>query len=122
MHAIGSATISLKVGSKIIFYLSAAEAAGNIFSASETGNVDYTLKVTAVESASLAGGVIGGGLGASAGAEIGSAIGLVLAPFTGGLSVPVLTVAGVVIGTVGGGIAGTFIFNKGSKEITKICD
>lgn len=122
MHAIGSATISLKVGSKIIFYLSAAEAAGNIFSASETGNVDYTLKVTEVESASLAGGVIGGGLGASAGAEIGSAIGLVLAPFTGGLSAPVLTVVGAVLGGVGGGIKGTFFANSVVKKLTGICD
>lgn len=67
--------------------------------------------MTAVESATLAGG-------AAAGAKIGGGIGLTLAPATGGSSVPVLTV----VGGVGGGIAGTFITNKTVKNLTGICD
>lgn len=122
MHAIGSTTISLKLGSKIIFYLSAAESVGNVYSASETGDAGYTLKVTAVEAATLGGGAAAGALGASGGGIVGGKIGIVLAPFTGGLSIPVLAVVGAVVGGVGGGITGTFLFNKASKEITHICD
>lgn len=123
MSAIGSATISLKAGAKIIFYLSAAEAIGNVYTASQTGDTYYTFKVTVVEATTLGGGAIAGTLGASGGALLGGKMGIVLAPFTGGVSVPILTVVGAVIGGVGGGIKGTFITNKFAKErIVKICD
>lgn len=122
MHAIGSATISLKVGSKIIFYLYAIESAGHIYRASQTGDTKYTFKVTAVESATLAGGFISGSAGAMAGGYFGGQIGIVLAPFTAGLSAPVLGVAGAVIGGVGAGIKGTFLFNEKSKKILEVCD
>ncbi|QSG85113.1 hypothetical protein [Acinetobacter indicus] len=122
MHAIGSTTISLKAGSKIIFYLSAAESARNVYKASETGDSGYTLKVTAVESVSLVGGALVGTAGATVGAKIGGGIGLVLAPFTGGLSIPILSVVGAVTGGVGGGIGATFWFNKNSKKLLEICD
>ena len=123
MQAIGSATISLKAGSKIIFYLSAAEAMGNVYKASQTGDAEYTFKVTAVEAATLGGGLAGGSAGAAVGGAVGSQIGIVLAPFSGGLSIPVLGVAGAVIGGVYGGIKGTFITNEiAKKHIVKICD
>lgn len=122
MRAIGSATISLKAGGKIIFYLSAAESFGNVYRASQTGDANYTLKVTAVESITLTGGIISGAIGASAGGAFGGQIGMVLAPFTAGLSVPVLGVAGAVIGGIGGGIKGTFFVNGESKKLIGICD
>lgn len=122
MHAIGSATISLKAGSKIIFYLLAAEAMGNVYRASQTGDANYTFKVTTVEATTLVGGVAGGSLGSAVGAKIGAGIGLVLAPVTGGLSVPVLGVVGAVVGGVTGGVAGTFITNSTSKNLIGICD
>lgn len=122
MHAIGNTTISLKAGSKIIFYLSAAEAMGNVYRASQTGDENYTFKVTAVEATTLGGGVAGGAIGAAVGAKFGGGIGLVLAPFTAGLSVPVLSVVGAIAGGVSGGVGGTFIINKFAKDITKVCD
>ena len=50
------------------------------------------------------------------------ALNSVLAPFTAGLSAPVLGVAGAVIGGVGAGIKGTFLFNEKSKKILEVCD
>lgn len=73
-----------------------------------------------MEATTLGGGVAGGSLGSAVGAKIGGGIGLVLAPFTGGLSVPVLGVVGAIAGGVG--VGGTFIMNKFAKDITKICD
>lgn len=122
MRAIGSATISLKAGGKIIFYLSAIESFGNVYSASQTGDANYTFKVTAVEAATLSGGIAGGSAGAFGGGAFGGQIGIVLAPFTAGLSVPVLGVAGAVIGGVVGGIKGAFLFNEKSKKILEVCD
>ena len=123
MRAIGSATISLKAGGKIIFYLSAAEAFGNVYRASQTGDVNYTFKVTAVEAATLGGGIASGSAGASVVGAFGTQIGIVLAPFTAGVSVPVLGIAGAVIGGVYGGIKGAFIANETAKKyIVKICD
>lgn len=123
MNAIGSATISLKLGSKIIFYLSVAESAGQVYRASQTGDAEYTLKVTAVEVTTLGGGIAGAAAGGAIGTSLGVQIGLLLAPFTAGTSVPILSVVGAVVGGVGGGISGTFISNDfAKKNITKICD
>ena len=96
---------------------------GNVYKASQTGDAEYTFKVTAVEAATLGGGLAGGSAGAAVGGAVGSQIGIVLAPFSGGLSIPVLGVAGAVIGGVYGGIKGTFITNEiAKKHIVKICD
>lgn len=118
----------MTIGFVVLFFFSFRtsqlkfDPAKTLVGASQTGDTKYTFKVTAVESATLAGGFISGSAGAMAGGYFGGQIGIVLAPFTAGLSAPVLGVAGAVIGGVGAGIKGTFLFNEKSKKILEVCD
>ena len=130
METIGRATISLKLGMKLVLYFYIAESATKIYGASQTGDTAYTVKVATVETANIGGGILIGGLGAAGGAKLGAMagaeIGLILAPVTGGASIGIGGVIGAgigaVIGGVGLGYAGSHVGTTVARNITGVCN
>lgn len=130
METIGRATISLKLGMKLVLYFYIAESAVKVYGASQTGDTAYTIKVATVETANIGGGILMGGLGATGGAKLGALagaeIGLILAPVTGGTSIGIGGVIGAgigaVIGGVGLGFAGNYVGTTVARNITGVCN
>ncbi|MCH7391298.1 hypothetical protein [Acinetobacter dispersus] len=130
METIGRATISLKLGMKLVLYFYIAESAVKVYGASQTGDTAYTIKVATVETANIGGGILMGGLGAAGGAKLGALagaeIGLILAPVTGGTSIGIGGVIGAgigaVIGGVGLGFAGNYVGTTVARNITGVCN
>lgn len=129
MQAIGDATIQLKLGIKLVFYFNLVVAGTKVYSAYQTGDMKYTMKVVTVESGSLAGGVLGGAAlgvsGAALGGQVGAEIGLIFAIPTSGASIPAFSAGGAliggVVGAVYGSIKGASFGSEIMKDITKIC-
>lgn len=127
MEHIGNATISMKLGLKVVFYFYIIDSATKVYGAYQTGNSEYTLKVATVETLNIGGGVAGGALGgviggAAAGTIVGSKFGLILGIPTGGGSVVVAGAIGAAVGAVAGGFAGNYAGTKVGREITGVCD
>lgn len=127
MEHIGNATISMKLGLKVVFYFYIIDSATKIYGAYQTGDSEYTLKVTTVETLNITGGVAGGALGAmiagsAAGWVAGSKFGLILGIPTGGTSVVVAGAIGAAVGAVAGGFAGNYAGTTIGREITGVCD
>ncbi|QIC71127.1 hypothetical protein [Acinetobacter indicus] len=130
METIGRATISLKLGMKLVLYFYIAESATKVYGASQTGDTAYTVKVATVETANIGGSILLGSLGAAAGAELGAMagakIGLILSPVTGGASIAIGGIVGAGIGAValgvGGGFAGSYGGTQVARKYTGVCD
>ncbi len=126
METIGRATISLKIGSKLVLYFYIAESATKVYGAYQTGDMEYTMKVATVETLNVGGGWLGGIGGAALGGAIaggvaGSKFGLILGIETGGASIVICGAIGAVIGGVAGGFAGNYIGTTVGREITGVC-
>lgn len=130
MEQIGRATISLKLGMKLVLYFYIAESATKVYGAYNTGDSEYAMKVTTVEvlylgtgyAAGMAGTWLGGlAGGAAAGALTGSQVGLVLGIPTGGTSVAIGAAIGGVVGGVAAGFWGGYAGTKLGREITEVC-
>lgn len=130
METIGRATISLKLGMKLVLYFYIAESAVKVYGASQTGDTAYTVKVATVETVNIGGSMLLGSLGAAVGAEwgaiAGAKIGLILAPATGGTSIVLGGVVGAGIGAVllgvGAGFAGSYGGTTIARKYTGVCD
>jgi hypothetical protein len=130
METIGRATISLKLGMKLVLYFYIAESAVKVYGASQTGDTAYTVQVATVETVNIGGSMLLGSLGAAVGAEwgaiAGAKIGLILAPATGGTSIVLGGVVGAGIGAVllgvGAGFAGSYGGTTIARKYTGVCD
>lgn len=119
MENIAKATISLRVGAKLVLYFGIVESASKVYTASETGDVQYTVKVATVESFNIGGGVLLGWAGGVLGKVVGTAGAVVLGLSTGGVAIVGMIVA--VAGGVGGGMLGSYLGTGLGKELTGVC-
>lgn len=122
MDDIAKATISLKIGGYLVLAYTVAQSGLNVYGAYQTNDMDYTLKVTVVESLSVGGGLLGGYWGASLGSGMAIAGTVLLGISTGGLSLIIIGGVGAAIGGVAGGIGGTMAGNATGRYLTKVCD
>ena len=107
----------LKTGQHIVLSLYVAESLTKIHGAYQTGDSDYTLKVTVNESLKISGGFIGGYFGATVGGTVGSFIAGGLITLGTVASGGTLAIAIVGIGAVTGGVAGGFWGTVGGDRI-----
>lgn len=126
MEHIGHATISLKLGLKLVLYFYIVDSATKVYGAYQTGDKGYTIKVATVETLNIGGGIVGGTIGATiggatAGGIVGSQFGLILGIPTGGTSVVIAGAIGAVIGGVAGGFGGNYAGSTLGREITGVC-
>jgi len=105
---VGRSTIALKTGQNIVLSLYVAESLTKVYGAYQTGDSDYTLKVTVNESLKISGGFIGGYYGATAGGAVGGVIAGGLVTLGTIASGGTLAIAIVGIGAITGGVAGGF--------------
>ena len=122
---VGRSTIALKTGQNIVLSLYVAESLTKIYGAYQTGDSDYTLKVTINESLKISGGFISGYYGATAGGIMGglTVAGLVTLGTIASGGVVAIAIVGIGAVSVGvaGGFWGTAAGNSVGNNLLDIC-